>query len=384
MSSIRTSVAFWLCMTSFAGAASAADAVRVDEGRQPQVAFTSKGVYVTYAKGMGVYCARSTDAGKTFGTPVAVAMPKNMSVGMRRGPRIAATQEAIVITAISGEQGGGKDGDLVGWRSGDGGRSWTAIAKPINTVAGAAREGLHGMAASPTGEVFCVWLDLRNAAGGGGTEVWGARSSDGGESWSEDFVVYRSPEKTVCECCHPSVAYGADGESLAVMFRNALGGRRDMYLVQSRDGGRTFGNAQKLGTGTWELNACPMDGGMAAFRPSMGLGADAGQPVTVWRRDDRVFAAVPGEAERELGVGMQPWVAAGPNGTATVWVSARPGALVLARGAKRPVKLADQASDPVIAAGAEGFVLAWEAGGEVVAHVVREPQRARAELRRKH
>ena len=33
-----------------------------------------------------------------------------------------------------------------------------------------------------------------------------------------------------------------------VMFRNALGGNRDMYVARSRDGGKTFGAAAKVGS----------------------------------------------------------------------------------------------------------------------------------------
>ena len=46
-----------------------------------------------------------------------------------------------------------------------------------------------------------------------------------------------------------------------VMFRNFLNGNRDLYLIQSDDTGATFGTAQKLGIGSWQLDGCPMDGG---------------------------------------------------------------------------------------------------------------------------
>jgi hypothetical protein len=360
------------CIAVFAAPAGvrASDAVRVDEGRQPQVAVTAERVYVAYAKDDAVYCAASADGGRTYAEPVRVARPKNVAVGMRRGPRIAASGATAVITAIAGERGGGKDGDVLSWRSADGGRTWAPVARPVNSVAGAAREGLHAMAAGPGGELFCAWLDLRNARpGGGGTEVWGARSTDGGATWSADVAVYRSPERTVCECCHPSVAFAADG-TLAVMFRNALGGRRDMYVVRSADGGRTFGTAQKLGAGTWQLDACPMDGGMLAFAD-----AERGGLLTAWRRGGHVFAASPGEPERQLGAGLQPWLAAGPGGTFAVWVSARPGDLMLSRDGGPPVRLAAAAADPTVAAGPDGVaVVAWETEGRVMAQAVNQPK----------
>ena len=49
------------------------------------------------------------------------------------------------------------------------------------------------------------------------------------------------------------------------MFRNNVNGSRDEYLVESRDGGRSFAAARKLGSGTWPLNGCPMDGGGLAI-----------------------------------------------------------------------------------------------------------------------
>ena len=351
---------------------SAGDATRIDDnGRQPQAAVSADGrVYIAYAKDGAIYCVASRDGGKTFAAPVKVGEPKKMPVGMRRGPRVTATEDAVVITAISGELGGGKDGDVVAWRSEDGGATWNPLGKPLNTTAAAAREGLHGMAAGPGGQVFCVWLDLRNAGRGSGMEVWGARSEDSGRTWSRDFLVYRSPEKSVCQCCHPSVAYGPDGKTVAVMFRNELSGNRDMYLVQSRNGGKMFGKAQKLGIGTWTLNACPMDGGMLVYPADGDAARNAAGPLTAWRRESRVFSAEPGQRERELAGGQQPWVASGPGGSYVVWITGRPGDLMLAEGDGPPVKVADGASDPCIAAapGAKGdVVIVWEGGGGVMA-----------------
>lgn len=394
-------LAVCVCVSALARAAWAAEAVRVDEGRQPQVALTSKSVYVTYAKGAGVYCSRSTDGGRTFGQAVEVATPANMSVGMRRGPRIAATEEAIVITAVSGEQGGGKDGDVVGWRSTDFGATWTPLAAAFNRVPGAAREGLHAMAAGPKGQMFCVWLDLRNLKGGnaghagpaahgksgpdgkhetdgghattgGGTEIWGAMSIDYGKTWSRDFMIYRSPEKSVCQCCHPSVAYSADGKLVAVMFRNELAGNRDMYVVQSNNGGKTFAKARKLGKASWKLAACPMDGGMLAFPTKKGSGKSSSL-TTVWRRASEIVTAPGNGPERTLGSGLQPWTASSSDGPYTVWITDRPGDLMLSRGEDQPEKLSAGASDPTIAASPDGTVVvaAWEQGSAVMVTAVR-------------
>src|SRR5689334_16271481 len=90
--------------------------------KQPQLAAGQGIVGVTFGSTNTVYFAVSADDGRTFSAPVKVADTKNLSLGLHRGPRIAITPSAIVISAITGELGGGKDGELVAWRSTDRGR----------------------------------------------------------------------------------------------------------------------------------------------------------------------------------------------------------------------------------------------------------------------
>ncbi len=141
-----------------------------------------------------------------------------------------------MITAIGGPQGKGRDGDLVAHRSQDGGKTWSGPVK-VNDVDASAREGLHAMTASPDGTLWCVWLDLREK----GTKLFSSKSTDGGATWSKNSLVYRSPDGSICECCHPSIV--ADRNAVHILFRNSLKGDRDMYLVTSRDQGATFGEA---------------------------------------------------------------------------------------------------------------------------------------------
>ena len=166
--------------------------------------------------------------------------------------------------------------------------NWKA-ANRVNDIDTVAKEGL--MALSADGQnTFAVWLDLRDKH----NKIFGAKSIDGGKSWSKNIMVYASPDTTVCECCNPSVV--VKGDKVFVMFRNLLQGNRDLYLAQSADGGNTFNQANKLGTGSWVLNGCPMDGG--------GLAVDKNDIVqTVWRRESKIYTAEPGKAEKEIGEG---------------------------------------------------------------------------------
>ncbi len=45
------------------------------------------------------------------------------------------------------------------------------------------------------------WLDLREK----GTVLYASKSMDHGETWSKNILVYRSPDGSICECCHPSI-----------------------------------------------------------------------------------------------------------------------------------------------------------------------------------
>ncbi|MGI8979626.1 MAG: sialidase family protein [Pirellulaceae bacterium] len=321
--------------------------------QQPQVVIDAGGViHVAFGAKSGksqgdIYYARSGDGGKSYSTPIKVGTVNGLALGMRRGPRIALSGDAVCISVI-----GHKDGNIFLFRSIDAGKTWEEAAT-INDERGSASEGLHAMAASPKGELTCVWLDHRHKK----SEVFSSTSTDGGKTWSQNVLAYHSPDGDVCPCCHPSVAYSPDGK-IHALWRNALGGSRDMYQAVSSDGGKTFAKAQKLGAGTWPLDSCPMDGGSIAVLSN-------GKPATVWRRDKTVYYFGPGSSqETELGPGEQPWLAASSKGPIAVWLRKRGESLLLRLpGAKVPVELSKAAGDPIVASGGaknEIVVAAWE------------------------
>src|SRR5258708_3211246 len=192
-------------------------------------------IAVTFGAGSTVYFSASRDQGRTFSAPVKVAEAPLLALGRHRGPRVAITPSAIVISALVGTKDPpGSDGDLKSWRSTDGGKTWSA-GVAINDVVASAREGLQTMVSGPDGLVFAAWLDLR----GKGTRLYGAVSKDGGASWSKNVSVYESTDGSICQCCHPTALIDAKSE-IHVMWRNALGGARNMYLAHSNDGGKSF------------------------------------------------------------------------------------------------------------------------------------------------
>lgn len=310
--------------------------------QQPQVTVSAEGiVHTVFGDGSAIYITSAKSEKLDFAPRVKVGEVPKLALGMRRGPRIVASGNQLVITAISATEG-----DLYSWLSDDAGKSWRSGDR-INTVRNSAREGLHAMAGDGRGLVSCVWLDLR----GGGMELWSRVSRDGGVKWEPEVRVYASPDGAVCTCCVPSVAIGPRGE-LAAMWRNAFSGARDMWTALSTDGGRTFGAAQKLGTGTWMLQGCPMDGGGLTF------GRD-GNLITTWRRESTTFTAGTTGPESKLATdAAQPLVVSGGGKVATLWE--KDGALWVRVDTGAARVLAPGARMASVAPLGKGFVAAWE------------------------
>ena len=332
--------------------------------REPQLAAQGSRVALTFGAGSALYCSTSQDAGKTFAAPVKVADVAILPLNRHRGPRIAFAGDAIVITAVVGKtpsheqhaHGLPSDGDLIAWRSTNGGKNWSP-GVVVNDAPGAPTEGLHALAGDGKGALFAAWLDKRGAKG---TRLYGARSGDAGATWSKNVLIYQSPDGTICECCAPSAAIARDGQ-IAVMWRNWLGGSRDLYLTQSRDGVQ-FSTPQKLGNGTWPLNACPMDGG--------GLVVSGGEITTAWRRGETVYLAEPGRPEVPLGEGKDVALAVAKKSDLCDVVKWHqdPAYGMTARWRHSP----KMAAFPALVGQPEGsLVAAWEHNGEIVTQRIR-------------
>ncbi len=323
----------------------------------PQLAASENVVALAYGAGKSIYVTVSVNQGKDFGKPVKVAEASILPLTRHRGPRIAISKGTIIVTAVTGESaatgphahGLPSDGDLFAWRSADGGKSWSAAVR-INDVQAAAREGLHTLAADEEGRLFAAWLDLRSE----GTRLYGAWSDDQGATWSANSKVYESADGTICQCCSPTAAF-ADNGNLDVMFRNVLGGARDLYLLSAMSSTQSFGKAQKLGYGTWMLNACPMDGG--------GIAHADGVAVTAWRRDREIFLATPSKPETRLGEGQDVTLAVSGGRIYALWIQRSQ--LVSWVDGKIETLAAKAAMPALVALPTGGALAAWEQDGGI-------------------
>jgi len=275
----------------------------IGTGKQPDINVDKNGtVQVTYGAGNQIYFISSTDEGKTFSEPTLVGTLNKLSLGMGCGPQLTSTQDFTLITAVNTK------GNIYTYSLA---RLKNAVwGKPrlVNDADTVAKEGFVAVAAGAKNNAFAVWLDERTDKQ---NKIYGARSQDGGQTWQKNQLIYRSPDKTVCQCCKPNIIADAKG-NVHVQFRNWLQGNRDLYLISSADGGQTYGPAQKLGLGSWPLHGCPMDGGDL-------LADAAGRVTTTWRRENDIYLAPAGEPEIKLGAGKTPVLVQTPHGLATMW-----------------------------------------------------------------
>lgn len=257
----------------------------ISVGKQPEVSVDSKGVVrVVFGRNDSIFYSVSIDKGNKFSKPVLAAFIPEMHLGATRGPQIATSTNYSVITAID------KQGSIHCFLLNHNDGKW--IDKGVvNDKQGSAPEGLMGIAADDKDNFYAVWLDIRLKKK---NNIYLSSLSASSRKWSSNKLVYRSPDGHTCECCKPNVA--VKGTHVAIMFRNWLNGSRDMYAIQSSDKGKTFGNAEKLGNGTWKLDGCPMDGG--------GITIDENNVVhTTWQREGIVYYSKPNSAEVQTGKG---------------------------------------------------------------------------------
>ena len=205
--------------------------------------------------------------------------------------------------------------------------------------------------------MHAAWLDLREK----GTTLVTATSPDGGRTWQPNRKVYESPEGTICQCCHPSVAVDAKG-GVHLMWRNVMGGNRDMYVMNVTDAGA---RPEKQGEGAWPLNACPMDGGAFAVDPD-------GKVSSAWRRDSSVYLTERGAPEKMLGLGKDVAMVRNKRGSFVAWTKDTQ-VLVLTPEGAQPAVLGTGGFVNLVAlraGGAQSVLAAWESQGAIVTKVV--------------
>jgi hypothetical protein len=368
---------------SLLAALAAQDAVLVArDAIQPSLAADGAGGFVAvFLRNGNVEVSTSTD-GKTWSPPsLAIDAGGKARGGMQRGPRAAVDgSKTIYVTAPlcfdpAEQEKRYPVTDLYLAASTDGGRSFS---KPVavNDAPRKAPEALHWLAASPKGDVFAAWLDLR--AREKGQDLFLAKITERGTSVSRNARV----AGPVCECCAPGLAVDGKGNPVLI-WREGATTDRQLYVSKSADGGKSFAAPVKVSHAKTGIDVCPMDA------PAVAVSADGRTLAAAWMdlrpggggRDVQWTTgagALPVESrihDQAGGAQGHPSLAIGADGAVwCAWEDGREGpnaARIYVATSKAPANRAASAASegkagyPSLAAGGGRVGVAYEAGGGV-------------------
>ncbi len=234
-------------------------------GIQPQVALDAAGaVHMVYYKGDpghgDLYYVRSRNSDATFSTPLRVNTTPESAVaaGNIRGAHIAIGKNGRVHVAWNGSHSlipgapYGKEPMLYA-RLNDAGTAFEPQRNLIQVAYGL--DGGGSVAADSSGNVYVVWhAPAPGTEGEGNRRVWMARSTDDGATFERERPVWDHPTGA-CGCCGLK-AFADRSGALYVFYRSATDVvHRDIYLLISRDHGRTFEGAD---ISKWNVGSCVM------------------------------------------------------------------------------------------------------------------------------
>ena len=75
----------------------------------PSLALDAQGtMHVAFGVENALYLASASAGDSAFTAPVKIAQAGRLALGMRRGPRLAVLGKTLVVSAIYGQQGGGR------------------------------------------------------------------------------------------------------------------------------------------------------------------------------------------------------------------------------------------------------------------------------------
>lgn len=192
--------------------------------------------------------ARSADGGATWSAPA----PLNGNAATDSGPDSAPTLVTdgggawVAAWQSSSLPAGGSDGDIAVARSSDGGATWSAPALlNTNAATDTGNDGDPQLATDGAGAWVAVWQSTDSLGGtiGSDFDILGARSTDGGVTWSAPAPVNTNAASDGSATDQqPAVAYDAGGGWVTVWATEAggLGSDGDVVAARSTDGGVTW------------------------------------------------------------------------------------------------------------------------------------------------
>ncbi len=238
--------------------------------------FDSKGrLWLAWSAAGAVSVARSTDAGRSFGTPVLIGQHGALlDVGADARPQIVVDAKGRVIVAYGVFKDRNYNAQVMVSTSADDGATFSA---PRSLSQDAASQRFPALLPDAEGRLFAAWLDKRSVAAAkkqganqAGAAVAYAWSADGGLTFSAE----RLAQDHSCECCRLGLAADGQGRPV-VLFRNIYGKNERDHAVLTFSASGEPGPAQRVAADHWEIDGCPHHG------PSVAVAGD-GSYLAAW------------------------------------------------------------------------------------------------------
>jgi hypothetical protein len=237
-----------------------------------------------------IYSAVSVDGGSTWGLPLRVnSTPGEARAGGEQPPRIALLPprgihdpNVVIMWAARGANGT----RLLFATSTDGGRTY-GKSEVVPGAAAAGNRGWQSLAVNDKGQAVALWLDHREAVSStpsamhqhgtakAESKAPAAPRPDPVEKANHSQIWLGSLDGTiaargltggVCYCCKTALV--TSGQNVYAAWRHVFpGNQRDIALVASHDGGRTFGAVVRVSEDKWQFDGCPENGPALAIGP---------------------------------------------------------------------------------------------------------------------
>ncbi len=201
----------------------------------------------------------SIDAGKTWSAPVTVNQGIAPVKQSRRGNDFQVAAHGNKIMVVWKTKGGEPwTGMIVAALSRDKGKTWQQISSPVDDKYSKIDQGYLDITADRHGKFHIVWLDDREEAG----DTQGVRyASFRDEMKTGAWESHKDLEASACTCCWSNITTDVTG-NIYVLYRDDK--PRDMMLISSLDGGKSWQKPGAVWPFGWQFVGCPHQGGGVA------------------------------------------------------------------------------------------------------------------------
>jgi hypothetical protein len=189
-----------------------------------------------------IYFNRSDDAGETFLAEDVLLEDAADGLSMSIHPRIAGDGDQLYVVWADNAAGAY---DIHATMSPDGGQSWATTSRLDSDIAGASFSGAAALGLGRgANEIYVAWEDARDE----GSDVYVARSTDGGLGYEKEDRVDVGDPDGVSNAFEPAVCVGDNGYAYVVWHDDRHGEAHDIYVNYTLDRGEHWLGAFRLET----------------------------------------------------------------------------------------------------------------------------------------